>query len=73
MASWVANHRVVTRVALVVVDVGLLVLCVTGLHSSGRHWVSFLVLFAWLLLTAAFGWGIPRQVDAWRQRDGTLN
>ena len=73
MANWLADHRLITRVALIVIDVVLLVLAITGLHSSGRHWTAFLTFFSWLVLTASFGWIMPRQVDAWRQRESKPN
>lgn len=68
MAKWLAEHRVVTRVVLVVVDVVVLVLAITGLDSSGRHWTAFVVLLAWLGITVNFGWVVPKQVDDWRRR-----
>ena len=67
LANRVTDHRRLARTLLIIVDIGLLGLVLAGLNSSGRYWPSFLVLAAWLVLTAFVGWMLPKQVDAWRR------
>ena len=71
MAKWIADHRVLTRIVLITIDVGLVALLVSGFLSGGNPWYAYLQLVVWGAVTVNFGWTIPRLVDAWRRgQDG---
>ena len=71
MAKWIADHRVLTRIVLITIDVGLVALLVAGSLSGGNPWYAYLQLVVWGVVTVNFGWTIPRSVDALgRGQDG---
>jgi hypothetical protein len=65
-ATWVADHRLLTRIILIGLDTALVVLIVTGLFSGGDHWTAYLQLPVYAWLTWSIGWTTPKSVDDWK-------
>lgn len=68
VALWIAEHRTVMRVVVLIVDAVLLAVLVGGLFTGENRWYQYLQLPVWACLTANFGWLMPKSVDDWRRR-----
>ncbi len=65
---WIADHRLLVRCALFLVDLALVVALIASLINGDVWWVLLLQMPAWAWMTYQGGWVVPGLVDRWRAR-----